>query len=72
MLRPDDGGLGEERVADPRLDGLDLLDGLRFGEAIQEQVDIGRRAELLVVELAKAALGARVLFRDWDQTVDDR
>jgi hypothetical protein len=71
MLGPDNGGLGKKSVANPSFNVLDLLNGLLFGEAIQEQVDIGSRAELLMVELAKAAFGTVVLLRDGQEAVDN-
>lgn len=71
MLGPDDGGLSEKSVANASFNVSELLDGLLFGEAVQEQIDIGSRAEFLVVKLAKSALGAIILFWDGKQTVDD-
>lgn len=71
MFGPDDGGLGEESIADAGLDVLDLLNGLLLGEPVQEQINIGSRAELLVVELAETTLGPVELFRDREQGVDD-
>jgi len=72
MLGPDDGGLGEESIADAGLDVLDLLNGLFLGEPVQEQIDIGSRTELLVVEFAEATLGPVELFRHRKQSVDNR
>jgi hypothetical protein len=72
MLGPDDGDLGEESVADPTFDLFDLLDGLLLGETVQEQIDVGSRAELLMVELAEATLGTVVLLRNGKQGVDHR
>lgn len=40
MLRPDDGGLGEDGITDGRFNGFDLLDGLLFRETVQKEIDI--------------------------------
>lgn len=72
MLSPDDGGLGEESIADAGLNVLDLLNGLLLGESVQEQIDIGSRTELLVIEFAKTTLGPVELFRHRKQSVDNR
>lgn len=54
------------------LDLFDLFYSLALVEPIQEEVDIGSRAELLVVVLTERSLGGLVLIRDWEETVDDR
>lgn len=72
MLGPDDGRLGEKSIANAGLDVFDLLDSFLFGEPVQEEIDIGRRAELFVVELAKTTLGAVVLVRDGKKSVGHR
>lgn len=72
MLSPDDGGLGEESIADAGLNVLDLLNRLLLGESVQEQIDIGSRTELLVIEFTKTTLGPVELFRHREQSVDNR
>lgn len=72
MLRPYGSRLRENGVADAGLDLLDLSNGSLFGKAVQEEVDIGGRAELLMVELAHGPHGAVKLLRDRQNTVDDR
>ena len=72
MLGPNSGSLSEKSIPDLCLDLLDLLDGLFFGEAIQEKINIGSRRELLVIELSEAAFGSAVLLGDREQAVHDR
>ena len=63
--------LAQEGIANGSFDLLDLFHGLVVVQAIQEQVDVGRGAELLVVVLAKLALGGVELLGDRQEAVDD-
>ena len=49
ILRTDSCRFGQDTVADLCFDLFDLLDGLFFGQAIQEQINIGGRSKGLMV-----------------------
>lgn len=72
MLGPDSGSLAKQRIPHRALNLLDLLDGLLLGKAVQEQIDIRSRGELLMVELTHQPLGAAVLLGNRQDAVDDR
>ena len=72
ILGADCCGLLEDRVSDLRLDLLDLLDRLVFGQAVNKEIDIGRRRDDLVIVLSERPLGTTVLARNRQQSRDNR
>ena len=56
MLRAHARHVPRDRVAHGLVDGLHFFLGLRRGEAVEEEIDIGRRERVVVVVLAHGAL----------------
>lgn len=71
ILGTHNGDLGENGITDSALNLLDFLNGFIVCKAVEEEIHVGRRAELLMVVLAELALVHIESFGDGQQTVDD-
>ncbi len=71
ILGANDSHFTEDGVSNRLLNGLDLLNGLLMRKAVKEKINIGGRAELFVVVLAKLSLIDIELLRDRQESVDN-
>lgn len=72
VLGTDDRDLVKDGVSDGLLDVFHLVNGLLVGEAVQEKIKIGSRAELVVVVLSELSLRDLEVGGDRQKTVDNR
>ena len=71
VFSTNNGDFGENGITDGLFNLLDLLDRLLLIEAVQEEIDIGRRAKLLVVIFTELSLARVELSRHGEETIDD-
>lgn len=71
IFSANNGHLVQQSIFDGLLELLDLLNRLLMVQVVEKEIDVGCRAELLMVVFPELALRGVELLGNWKQSVDD-